>query len=95
LPYVTTRSTEAGVLTPATLRAARALVGWSREDLAKASRTSDETIKNFEFRGTDPRLGTVQKWRRVLEASGVTFLDEDDLYGAGVRWKKGWPKGKR
>jgi DNA-binding XRE family transcriptional regulator len=34
-------------MTPAQLRAARALLGWSREDLAKKAGVSDETIKGF------------------------------------------------
>ncbi len=72
-------------MTPAQLRAARALLGWSREDLAKKAGVSDETIKGFELRGSDPRLGTVNKWRRALEIAGVIFLDEDDSVGPGVR----------
>jgi hypothetical protein len=32
------------------------------------------------------------KWMRVLEAAGIVFVGEDDACGAGVRWKKGWPK---
>jgi transcriptional regulator with XRE-family HTH domain len=77
--------TQAAVLTPAQLRAARALLGWSREDLAESSGTGAETVKNFEFRGSDPKLGTVQKWRRALEAAGVKFIEGDDQDGPGVR----------
>jgi hypothetical protein len=29
--------------------------------------------------------GTVQKWRRALEAVGVMFIDADDEGGPGVR----------
>jgi transcriptional regulator with XRE-family HTH domain len=81
-------------LTPAQLRAARALLGWSRDDLAEHSKTSAETMKNFELRGTDPRQGTVIKWQRALERSGVRFLDaEDGGEGEGVRFRT--VKGKR
>jgi transcriptional regulator with XRE-family HTH domain len=73
------------MLTPAQLRAARALLGWSREDLAAKSGVGAETIKNFELRGSDPKLGTVQKWRRALEAAGVKFIDGDEQDGPGVR----------
>jgi len=86
---------EAGMLTPAQLRAARALVGWSRDELAEKSGVAAETVKRFEFRGSDPKLGTVNKWRRALEAAGVEFIEENDASGSGVRWKKGWPKAKR
>jgi transcriptional regulator with XRE-family HTH domain len=73
------------MLTPAQLRAARALVGWSRDVLADKSGTAAETIQGFESRGSDPKLGTAQKWRRALEAAGVKFLDADDQDGPGVR----------
>jgi len=83
------------MLTPAQLRAARSLVEWSREDLAKHSKVAHNTIKDFEGGKSDPKQSTLLKWMRVLQAAGVTFIDEDDAYGAGVRWKKGWPKAKR
>jgi hypothetical protein len=57
---------------------ARALLGWSRDDLAEQSKTSAETLKNFEPRGTDPRQGTVLKWQRALERAGCRFIDAED-----------------
>jgi len=80
------------MLTPAQLRAARALLGWSREELADKSGLGAETVKNFELRGSDPKLGTVQKWRRALEQAGVTFIEETETDGPGVRLKKVRPK---
>jgi transcriptional regulator with XRE-family HTH domain len=65
------------------------LLGWSREDLAAKSGTGAETVKNFEFRGSDPKLGTVQKWRRALEAAGVQFIDADETGGPGLRLRLG------
>jgi transcriptional regulator with XRE-family HTH domain len=76
------------MLTPAQLRAARALVGWSRDELASKSGTSAETVKGFEGRATDPKMGTVYKWRRALEAAGVVFLEETETEGPGLRLKK-------
>jgi hypothetical protein len=61
--------------------------------LAAKSSTGAETVKNFEFRGSDPKLGTVQKWRRALEAAGAQFIDADDTGGPGVRLRSA--KGKR
>jgi predicted transcriptional regulator len=78
------------MLTPAQLRAARALVGWSRETLAEKSGVSAVTCKLFELGDSDPRLSTLHKWRRALEAAGVTFIDPDaksDEGGAGVRMR--------
>jgi transcriptional regulator with XRE-family HTH domain len=73
------------MIQPAQLRAARALVGWSREKLAKSSGVPAPTIRDFELNKTDPKQGTVHKWRRTLEDAGVEFLDEDPTKGAGVR----------
>src|SRR5262249_19669272 len=53
------------VLTPAQLRAARALIGWS---LSKHSGVGANTTKDFEINNSDPKLGTVQRWQRALEA---------------------------
>jgi transcriptional regulator with XRE-family HTH domain len=82
------------MITPATLRAARALVGWSREKLAKEANVAAETVKRFELRGSDPKQSTLQAWKRALGAVGVEFLEpNDDGKGEGVRFKSA--KGKR
>src|SRR5262245_43694499 len=47
--------TQALMLTPAQLRAARALVSWSRDTLGEKSGTSPETVTGFETRGSDPK----------------------------------------
>lgn len=81
------------MLTPAQLRAARALAGWSRDDLAKKSGVSAPTIRDFEVNGSDSKQGTVQKWQRALEAAGVEFIYAADGKGPGVRLKT--ERGKR
>jgi len=73
------------MLTPAQLRAARAIVGWSREDLAEKSGMSPQAIREFELGSSDPKMGTVQKWRRAIEQAGVQFIDADETGGPGVR----------
>jgi ribosome-binding protein aMBF1 (putative translation factor) len=85
------------MLTPAQIRAARAMVGWSRDDLAKRSGVSAQALRDFEKAdgGSDPRQGTVHKWQRALEGAGIVFVDEDEFTGPGVRIKKGWPKAKQ
>jgi transcriptional regulator with XRE-family HTH domain len=75
------------MLTPAQLRAARALIGWTREDLADASGVFANTIRNFEHGISDPKLSTLHKWRRALETAGVEFIDPTDDKGPGVRLK--------
>jgi transcriptional regulator with XRE-family HTH domain len=76
------------MLTPAQLRAARALVSWTRDDLAAQSGVFANTIRNFEHGTSDPKLSTLHKWRRALEAAGVEFIDEDQVKGPGVRLKE-------
>jgi predicted transcriptional regulator len=76
------------MIQPAQLRAARALVGWSREELARASDVPAPTIRDFELEKTDPKQGTVHKWRRALEQAGVEFIDATGGKGPGVRYAK-------
>jgi transcriptional regulator with XRE-family HTH domain len=75
--------------TPAQLRVARALLNWSREDLAAKSGIAAVTVKGFELRGTDPKLSTLNAWRRALEVAGVVFIDPNSMggddMGPGVR----------
>ena len=75
------------MLVAAQLRAARALVGWSRAELAKRSGVSINTIQDFEIGGSDPKQGTIQKWRRALAAAGVEMIDATDTSGPGVKLK--------
>ncbi len=83
------------MLTPAQLRAARALVGWSRETLAEKAGVSAQTVTGFELLGANSRISTLYKIRRALEAAGVRFIDEDEQDGPGVRLQKGKSAGKR
>jgi ribosome-binding protein aMBF1 (putative translation factor) len=76
------------MITPAQLRAARALVGWSRETLAEKSGVGAPTIRDFEVNSSDPKQGTVHKWRRALEAAGIEFIDESENRGPGVCLRK-------
>jgi hypothetical protein len=76
------------MLTPRQLRAARALVGFSREKLAKASGTSAEAIKNYETRGADSKGSTLVSWRSALIKAGVIFVDADAEAEEGVRFRK-------
>jgi transcriptional regulator with XRE-family HTH domain len=73
---------------PAQLRAARALVGWSRAKLADAAGTTERTIARFEDGLTVPRASTAAAIRAAFEAVGVQFIPENGA-GAGVRLPKG------
>ncbi|MBP0447735.1 helix-turn-helix domain-containing protein [Roseomonas sp. SSH11] len=64
--------------TPAQLRAARGLLGWSQADLAEASGVSLRTVKVLESApDLDPvpgRAGTVAALVDALHAAGVGFI---------------------
>lgn len=80
----------ASVITPAQIRAARALIGWKQTDLAAASGVSEISIKNIERGATDPRSSTVGAMQAAFERAGVVFLDPGDIRdgGPGVRLKR-------
>jgi predicted transcriptional regulator len=71
------------------IKAARALLSWSQEELAAAADVSIATIKRLE--AADGALGgrsqTVNKIRRALQGAGIDFIDENGG-GPGVRLKK-------
>jgi predicted transcriptional regulator len=75
------------MLTPEQLRAARAVIDWSRDDLANRSGVSPNTVWGFERGHSDPKLSTLNRRQRELEAAGVLFLDQGDTVGPGVRLK--------
>jgi predicted transcriptional regulator len=73
----------AEVITPAQIRAARALIGWTQADLAKASGVSEVAIKNLERGATDPRVSTINNIQAAFDKAGVIFLDSGDTRGGG------------
>lgn len=63
------------------IKAARALLSWSQDDLAAASGISSPTIKRLE--AVDGYLGgrdeTVRAICAALEAEGIHFLEENGV----------------
>jgi hypothetical protein len=76
-------------LTSAQIRAARALVKWSAEDLSEHSSVSLRTIRRAELAEGETSMTVANDLalRRVLEAAGVEFIDENGG-GPGVRLRK-------
>lgn len=68
-------------------KAARALLGWTQQDLAAASDVAQKTIADFERDLRNPYPRTVADIRRTLEEAGVEFIDENGG-GPGVRLRK-------
>jgi transcriptional regulator with XRE-family HTH domain len=70
------------------IRAARALLGWSAEDLCSHSAVSLRTIRRAELAGsTNLTAANELAIRRALESAGVEFIDENGG-GPGVRLRK-------
>ena len=76
-------------LTGAQIRAARALVRWSAEDLSRQSSVSLRTIRRAELADyqTNMTVPNDLAIRRALESAGVEFIDENGS-GPGVRLRK-------
>jgi transcriptional regulator with XRE-family HTH domain len=71
------------------LRAARALLGFSQDEVAKRAKLSVPTIKRAEadegIRVSEEAFAAIQG---ALEKAGVIFVDENGE-GAGIRLRKG------
>ena len=78
------------MITPAQIRAARALLGWRQSDLSEASGISEVAIKNIEREQADPKATTLTAIQKAFHKAGVIFLDPNDPRngGHGVRFKK-------
>ncbi len=62
------------------IKAARALLGWTQDDLAKASDLSKPSINTLERRIANPKVDTMAAIQRALEQAGVEFTE-----GPGVK----------
>ena len=79
------------MLTSAQLRAARALLNWRQEDLSRAARVGTATIQRME-KEEGPMTGNISTALRIqaaFEKAGISFIDGDQLGGAGVRFSNG------
>jgi ribosome-binding protein aMBF1 (putative translation factor) len=76
-------------LTSGQIRAARGLLRWSAEDLAREAALGLATIKRAEAADHETSMTTANDLavRRALEAAGVEFIDENGG-GPGVRLGK-------
>jgi len=74
-------------ITAPQLRAGRALLAWSQDDLARASGVPKRTIARLELGQGVPQRRTVAAIRTALESAGVEFIAENGG-GPGVRLRK-------
>ena len=71
------------MITAAQLRAARGLIDWTRNELAKAANISPETVKNIEHGIFRPQEETAERIIKTFAAHDVEFTDNE-----GVRISK-------
>jgi transcriptional regulator with XRE-family HTH domain len=78
------------MITAAQCRAARGLLGWSQQELARQAGVGIVTVHQLEAGRGEPRRATVDVVRRAFEAAGVIFIEENGG-GPGVRLRKREP----
>ncbi len=81
------------MITAEQIRAARALLRWSAQDLADRSGIGFRTIQRFESESGVPgsRSKNLMTIRKVLEDAGVVFIDQNGG-GPGVRLRDPLPE---
>lgn len=65
-------------------RAARALLGWTQDELSTKAAVAKKTIADFETGKRQPYDRTLADIRAALEGGGVLFIDQNGA-GPGVR----------
>ena len=78
-------------LTPEQCRSARAWLGWSQDDLAKAAKVGLSTIKDFENAKRTPIANNLEAIRAALEGAGIGFsfaIDESGPYACGITFSR-------
>lgn len=78
------------VITAAQCRAARALLGWSQDQLSEVSKVAKATIATFETGKRAPYERTLVDLRSALESAGVSLMSDGEAVdgGEGVRFRK-------
>ena len=76
------------MITSAQLRAARALLDWTREQLSNESGVGISALMRLESSGGVPsgNIKTFESVQKAFESAGIEFIGSPDQ-GAGVRWK--------
>lgn len=80
-------------LTLQQVRAARALLAWSQQDLAKAANVAQSTVADFERGVRQPVPNNTAAIRNALVGAGVSFLPGGAVIGPPIPALKGAAKG--
>jgi transcriptional regulator with XRE-family HTH domain len=66
---------------------ARAALNWTVRDLETKASVNKNTISRYEAE-REVLSGTIDKLEKVFEGAGITFIQEDDVGGPGIRMQK-------
>jgi transcriptional regulator with XRE-family HTH domain len=76
-------------MSPELCRGARALLGWSQQELAMRAQVARKTIADFELRQITPQRRTLRDVIAALEAAGIEFLPATENVSRGglrIKW---------
>ena len=76
------------MVTPREVRAARAFLGWTRQQLADRAVVSLNSVIRFEQGVVDSRTSTANAIRKAFEKAGIEFLSLRGDDNEGVRNNK-------
>jgi transcriptional regulator with XRE-family HTH domain len=74
-------------LISAQIRAARALIDWRQDELARAAGVGLSTVCDLEAGRRRPHAANLSSIRLALESAGIEFIPQDEA-GPGVRLKR-------
>lgn len=76
------------MITGSQIRAARAIIRWTAEQVATAAQVGVATVRRAEASDFEPGItaANAAAIQRALEAAGIEFIPENGG-GAGVRWR--------
>jgi transcriptional regulator with XRE-family HTH domain len=77
------------ILTPAQSRAARGLVSWSQDHLAKNAGVGNSTVRDFEKGRRVPIDDNLAAIRSAFERAGVLFENDGKYVGVKLKIKRG------
>ena len=69
--------------------AARALLGWTQQELADKALVSRNTVSRIESAKGDVLTGTLDTMLRILAKAGIQFVSEEGYEGVRLRKRKG------
>ena len=73
-------------IVPAQCRAARAMLGWSQEELSKRASVARATVADFEREVRTPIPNNLTAIQTALEEGGIEFILKNGG-GVGVRFR--------